>query len=228
MKGKLRTYITPVISLLLICSLVLFLADGTVFASAKRPKLNVKKLNMTMGSEFKLRIYNLKKKQKVTFVSSDSSVVSIENWSASGKQASIKAQGIGSATVKAIIRKGKKVVRRLKCNIKVSPSGVSIKFLKRTVHLQSGSRISLETIIKPNTSTEQPVFESDNPEVATVSSRGVVTALAPGTANITATLLSADLSAVCTIVVEAPEEASPTPRPKPQKLNDSPLGTQGY
>lgn len=196
MKRKLALLLTFVLfmsSLILPCS--------SSLAAAKKPKLNMKKLNMTVGNSFRLRVYNLKKKQKVTYTSSNTSVAIIKNTATRGKRASIKAQGIGSATITATVRKKKKVIRRLKCRVKVSPNGVCLKFFKRTVHMKVDTRFRVEPIIKPNTSTEEPIYESNNPQVATINSRGVITALAPGTANITATLLSSNQKAVCTIIV---------------------------
>ena len=156
---------------------------------------------MTTGSTFQLRVYNLKKKQKVTYTSSNEKVVSIGKVASRGKRATVKALSIGSATVTATVRKGKKVIRRLKCQVKVTPNAFSIKFPKRKIHLETGSRFRLKPIIKPNTSMEQPIFESDNPIVASVNSRGVVTAMTPGKATITATLLSSGLTATCNVEV---------------------------
>ena len=90
---------------------------SSVQAATKKPKLNIKKLNMTTGNSFQLRVYNLKKKQKVTYTSSNQEIISIGKVASRGKRATIKALSIGSATVNATVRKGKKVVRRLKCQI---------------------------------------------------------------------------------------------------------------
>ena len=171
-------------------------------ASAKKvqkPKLNIKKLNLTVGRDFQIRAYNLKKKQKITFSTSNANVVAIKNKSK--KRVTITAVSVGSATITGTVKKGKKIIRTLKCKVKVSPNAVSIKFLKRQVKVMVNHKRRLETIVKPNISQERPVFESDNPEVATVNSRGVVTAISPGTTTITATLLSCDVSTTCTVTV---------------------------
>lgn len=175
-------------------------SDSTVFA-AKKPKLNVKKLNMTVGSTFQIRLYNMKKKQKVTYASSDTDVVAIKADSFNKKRAMISALCVASSTVTATVRRGKRVVRTLKCKVKVSPSAVSIKFMKRQARVGVGRKMRLETIIKPNTSMERPVFESDDPNIATVNSRGLITGISPGTVTITATLLSCDISSTCIVTV---------------------------
>lgn len=175
-------------------------------AATRKPKLNIKKLNMTVGSDFCLRVYNLKKKHKVKYVSSNKKIISVTNRVQAGKSATLTALSPGSATVRATVKNGKKVVRLLKCTVKVTPNAFSIKFRKRKIHMMVSDRFHLDPIIKPNTSTEQPIFESDNPSVVSISSLGVATALAPGRATITATLLSTNQTATCTIEVSEPKE----------------------
>ncbi len=97
-------------------------------------------------------------------------------------------------------------MKRLKCRVKVTLNAVGIKFTKKNIRLETDEQIRLETIIKPSSSTEKPVFESDDTDVATVSSKGVVTAVSPGIVTITATLLSCNLTATCTVVVEDPDD----------------------
>lgn len=185
--------------------------------ATKKPKLNVKKLNMTLGNEFRLRVYNLKKKQTVTYTSSNAQTVSVNSTATKGKSATIKALTTGSATITATVRKGKKLVRKLKCTVKVAPVAFSIKFPKRTIRINLSDRFRLDPIIKPNTSTEQPIFESTNPAIASVSCHGIITAQAPGKTTITATLLSSGITATCTVEVRMPKEDQEEEEEKPSK-----------
>lgn len=197
------------LAFILIFSFAIGLLDGTVTeAAAKKPKLNIKKLEMTMNSTFNLRAYNLKKKQKVTYVSSNPDIATVEGKGKVGKKAVVTAISVGSCTINATVKKGKKVVRRLKCKLYVSPSAISIKFMRKKVTLRENNKLLLKTIIKPNSSLEQPIFESNDVEVATINSRGVVTAVGPGTATITATLLSTGQTATCTVTVREKREES--------------------
>mgnify|MGYP002516000758 FL=1 len=66
--------------------------------------------------------------------------------------------------------------------------------------MQKYKYISLIATVTPATTTDAVVWKSDNEEVATVSEKGVVTAVATGTANITAT--AGKYSATCAITVE--------------------------
>lgn len=196
------------VALLLVFSLVFssFFTGYDTQAASKKPKLNVKKLNTTVGASFQIRVYNMKKKYKVTYTSSKPSIASVKAVTANNKRANIQALAVGSTTVTATVRKGKKLVRTLKCKVKVSPSAIAIKFMLRKSKLYINQKMRLETIIKPNTSEEQPVFESEDPSIATVNSHGVVTGISPGTVTITATLLSCDLTASCTITVLPKDE----------------------
>ena len=63
---------TSLLVFVLLISMVL--PAGTSFAAGKKPKLNMKKLNMTVGSTFSLRVYNAKKRHKITFTSSKPSM----------------------------------------------------------------------------------------------------------------------------------------------------------
>ena len=188
--------------------------EKTVSAAAsQKPKLNIRKLEITLGDTFRLRIYNMKKKYKATFTSSNTDVVSVKNVKSAGKSAVLSANAIGSATITVVVKKGKRTIRQLKCKAKVSPNAVSIKFTHRVIRLHPFDQTQLDTIIKPATSTEQPVFESEDTEVATISSFGIVTANSPGITTITATLLSTNQTATCIVVVE--EEDSETDAPAP-------------
>ena len=190
------------LALILVLSFSLTLPPISLQAAVKKPKLNIKKLEMSVGDTFQLRIYNMKKKQKASFVSSDTNICSLEKNAAGKKRVKITANAVGSATIHVTIKKGQKTVRQLKCRVKISPNAVSIRFTKKLVTLNTAEQRQLEPIIKPVTSTEQPVFESDDTEVATVSCRGVVTALSPGITTIRATLLSTNQTAECKIVVK--------------------------
>lgn len=191
----------------------LLLSDSVAFAAPKKLKLNVKKLNLTVGSNYQLRVYNLKKNQKISFSSSNPKVVSLQTNTSTMKKVTVNALAIGNSTITATIKRVKKAPKILKCKVRVSPNAVGIKFMKRYVKIGINEKFRLETVVKPNTSLEHPIFESDNPNIATVNSRGIVTAIAPGKANITATLLSSNISTNCTITVLQEKEKEMKKKP---------------
>lgn len=73
---------------------------------------------------------------------------------------------------------------------------------KSSTSIDVGSTETLVTTIKPTNATNQNVsWASSNTGIATVSAGGMVTAIAPGTANITATTQSGGFAASCTVTV---------------------------
>lgn len=173
-------------------------------AAQNKLKLNVKKLDMTIDSNFQLRIYNKKKKQTADFVSSNPAIVSVESVSANTKNAVLRASGIGVSQITVTVTRKKRPPKILKCRVAVFPEAVSIKFMKKNVKLKPGRQFHTSVIIKPSASREQPIFESSDPNVASITPLGVITAVSPGTVTIRATLLSANLSTVCKVTVKPP------------------------
>ena len=76
------------------------------------------------------------------------------------------------------------------CTVTVSSKTVpvtSITLSKSTLELKKGEYYTLTAVVYPSNATNKSVnWSSDNSSVATVNSSGTVTAVAPGTANITA------------------------------------------
>lgn len=183
--------------------------------AAKKTKMNVKKLTLTKNDTYTLRVYNLKKKYSVKFVSADDSIVSVRE-NPNKKSAVITAVNLGTVQVRANVYNRKdKLVRSLKTNVKVTPFAVSIKFAQKKVKLALNDTTKLSVITKPRTSHEVPLFESSNPDVVTVNSKGIITAIAPGNAMITATLLSSGQKAECEVTVAAPPSPTPDSQPDP-------------
>lgn len=207
MKQKILFFI---LSFLLIFSFSVVSESAVGNCTSKKTKMNVKKLKLVKNETYTLRVYNLRKKQTVKFTSDNEDVIAVSTNPARPKNATITAVNIGSANVSATIynRNGKSV-RTLKTNVKVSPFAISIKFTDQKVKLNVSDVIKLPVIIKPNISQEIPLYESSDTDVVTVNSKGVITAVSPGNATITATLLSSGQKASCSIhVVPAPSDFS--------------------
>lgn len=208
------------LSVILVCSVFFLLPEKTGVCAAntaKKTKLNVRKLTLTKNDTYTLRVYNLKKKFTVQFVSDDESIASVGEDSARSKSAEITAVNVGKTTIRAhIFNRRAKLVRTLKTNIKVTPYAISIKFQQKKVKLNLNDAMKLPVLIKPSTSQEIPLYKSSNPDIVTVNSKGIITAIAPGNATITATLLSSGQKAVCTVSVISSPSPSPSPSVKPE------------
>ena len=88
----------------------------------------------------------------------------------------------------------------------VSVTGVSLN--ESSITLDVGGSKTLAATVTPKDATNKKVrWSSDNEAVATVSEDGVVTAVAGGTAVITATTHDGLFTATCTVTVNAPDAA---------------------
>ena len=195
---------------------VLFLGalePGSDAFAAKKNKyirMNVKSVTLSKNGMYKLRLYNTKKRQTIVFSSDNESIATVTSTT-QPKLAVVTAVNPGNTYVRATISNSRgRVVRTLKVKVKVTPYAVSVKFGRKKIYLNETKNTKLNTIIKPNISQEIPLYESSDTDVATVNSRGIVTAVAAGEAVITATLLSSGQSASCTVVVK-PEPVETVP-----------------
>lgn len=195
---------------------VLFLGalePGSDAFAAKKNKyirMNVKSVTLSKNGMYKLRLYNTKKRQTIVFSSDNESIATVTSTT-QPKLAVVTAVNPGNTYVRATISNSRgRVVRTLKVKVKVTPYAVSVKFGEKKIYLNETKNTKLNTIIKPNISQEIPLYESSDTDVATVNSRGIVTAVAAGEAVITATLLSSGQSASCTVVVK-PEPVETVP-----------------
>lgn len=195
---------------------VLFLGalePGSDAFAAKKNKyirMNVKSVTLSKNGMYKLRLYNTKKRQTIVFSSDNESIATVTSTT-QPKLAVVTAVNPGNTYVRATISNSRgRVVRTLKVKVKVTPYAVSVKFGKKKIYLNETKNTKLNTIIKPNISQEIPLYESSDTDVATVNSRGIVTAVAAGEAVITATLLPSGQSASCTVVVK-PEPVETVP-----------------
>lgn len=151
---------------------------------AKKIALNESKITMKYGTTYKWLTVAFTPKnttnKKLTWKSSNTKVAIVTS---SGK---IKAKGVGEATITVKSSNGKKDT------LKVTVSKYDIKTKKvklpskKTV--QEGDKVKLSLEFTPVNATNQKVkWESSDESVATVNSKGVVTAKKAGKATITAT-----------------------------------------
>ncbi len=115
----------------------------------------------------------------VTWKSSDESVATVSDGV-------VTAVGVGSADITATTANGKVAT----CKVTVHETVIevtSISMSKTVLSLTEGDKDTLTATVLPADATDASVeWSSDNEEVATVSESGVVVAVGPGTATITA------------------------------------------
>lgn len=154
-----------------------------VVAVKKTPvkKIEINTTNKTItlkkGKTLKLKIKQ--KAIKVTWKSSKPKVVKV---SSTGK---IKALKKGKATITVTAKDGSKIKDSVKVTVGTPVSKITITNANAIKNLNVGKTFKLTTSITPtNASTKKLAFTSSKKKIATVSSKGVIKGIAPGTAYI--------------------------------------------
>ena len=133
--------------------------------------------------------------KNVSWKSSNASVATVSD----GKVTAVKA---GSATITVTTEDGSKTAT---CSVTVSAkvytvTGVSIS--KTSAEIVVGNKLQLKATVNPSNATNKNVsWTSSNTSVATVNSRGEVSSLMPGSANIVVTTEDGRYTAICKIKV---------------------------
>ncbi|MBQ8964536.1 MAG: leucine-rich repeat protein [Clostridia bacterium] len=108
----------------------------------------------------------------------------------------VTARKVGSTTVTVKTHNGKKA--SLKVTVKKAPAKVTLD--PTTLELVAGETAALAVTLPKKTASFMLTWTSDNAEIATVDQTGVVTAVGPGTANITVKTFN-DKKASCAVTV---------------------------
>ncbi len=175
------------------------LANGSEYS--EEYYLNTTKASILTGDTLSLYVEGTSD-EEISFSSEDDSIVSIETTGENSCQCTGVA--VGSTVITVKVRK--KVLfftsstTTLRCNINVTPSAVSIRFKKRTYRINVGKSKKPKVVLRPSITSEKPTFTSSNTRIATVNSKGKVTARATGTVTITAALKNG-MQAQCKIIV---------------------------
>jgi uncharacterized protein YjdB len=110
----------------------------------------------------------------------------------------VNALSEGVATITVIAASNEYRIKT--CTVTVVPS-LEISLNVNSLGILTGTSRTLKATILPDNIVQDVIWTSDNDEVATIDG-GVVTAIAAGTANITATsVVSADRTATCVVTV---------------------------
>ncbi len=197
---KQRRFSKGIITLvfLLSVSLITLFANASTAYAAGTPKLNVKSKAIVKGKDYALKVYNLSETQTVTFTVEDEEIASVD------ESGVVTALSIGTTVVTVVIEDSEvseptaPVV--LECKITVGPPALFILFSRLEMEMSIGQRTMMSWMIAPLNTVELPKFSSSDPEVASVSAGGIVTAKSAGTAYIFAQLDNGHFGA-CRITV---------------------------
>ena len=132
------------------------------------------------------------------------------SWSSSNTAvATVSSDGLvtpkstGTATIIVRTKDGSNLTAQCVVTVKQLASSISLNKVSATLYLNQ--TLQLAATVSPSNATDKSVvWSSSNNSIATVSSTGLVTAIATGNATITATTADgSDLSATCVITVKA-------------------------
>lgn len=139
---------------------------------------------LPVGQTFKLK----------TQVLPEDAVIKTKKWTTSNakvatvKSGVITAVGNGTATIKATAKDGSGKYASYKVKVITLAKSVLVENPLKRTYLQKGESVTLQATVKPATTTNKSLtWTSENPAVATVSSKGVVKAVGNGTTSIKAT-----------------------------------------
>ena len=195
-RGFLRAGILVVMLLLLLMPV-----EASAARISKRSKTLLK------GQSFTLRVKGTS--QKAKWSSSKRSVARVNSAGV------VKAKKVGKAVITA--RVGNK---KYTCTVTVKQPVNSLKLNKTGIILKKGKSTTIKAKVKPRSaSNKQLVWKSSDSKIASVSSKGKVTARKAGSATITArTKDGSKLSASCVVLVQDPK--------KPMKLSQKTMKLQ--
>lgn len=167
--------------------------------TVKKIHLHTKKLTVDIGSKTSLR-YTLKPQNAASAVKCTSSKPKVAKVT---KKGVIRAKKAGTTIITVKAANGVSA----KCKVTVRPKAKKIKLNKTSVSLRAGQTQQLSAKIMPKKATKTTTWFSSNASVASVSRTGLVTAIRPGTAKITARTTSGK-KAVCVVTVQSSEKQS--------------------
>ena len=134
--------------------------------------------------------------KKVTWESEDPSIATVD------KNGVVKGKKVGTTYIVCTTNNSSKIAT-CKVTVKKGVLSKSIKLNKSKLTIDDGKSYTLKATFNPtNTTTKTCTWTSSNKEVVKVSSKGVITAVGPGTATITCKTKDTGKTAKCTVTVK--------------------------
>ncbi|MBQ8651962.1 MAG: Ig-like domain-containing protein [Alistipes sp.] len=132
--------------------------------------------------------------QKVVWSSSDDTIASVD------QEGLVTALKVGKVQITATAEEG---ALKAVCEVEVAAFVSGIKFDKNELELYNGDTYTLQATILPEDANNKTLsWSSSSPTIATVDENGMITAIAAGTATITATATDeSGITATCKVTV---------------------------
>jgi len=164
--------------------------------------LNKKSISLFVGDRETLFAYiepSNATNQNVTWKSGNTAVATVSTGGV------VTGVGVGTTTITVTAKDTTNGTKYDTCTVKVDPvpvTGVSLD--KTSISLFAGDTTTLSATITPSNATNKNVtWSSTNPDVAEVSTNGIVSAKKQGTTTITATTVDGNLKATCPVEVKS-------------------------
>lgn len=199
---KSKALMALIITAMVFTALGLSTDQASAASKAKKPtkitlKTTAKQVDVKGTVKVSVKSVKPSKASKaVTYKSSNKKIATVT------KNGTVKGKKAGTVTITATSKASKKVKAKIKIKVKnIKPSSISLNKSKATLSV-TGKTLALKATVKPAGVYNAGItYTSSDPKVATVSSKGVVTAKTPGTAKITAKTKENGKKAVCAITV---------------------------
>lgn len=154
----------------------------TVIEEVTEIKITPEQYKLGLGKTFVLKAEitnSMASNKDIEWSSSDESIVTVDQ---NGK---IRGVALGYATITAMALDGSDVEATCEVRVVTEVTGMTMNYTSIT--LIQGNTFQLDANIRPAEATyNTPAWESDNPDIAMVDDDGIVTAISPGTAWVTA------------------------------------------
>ncbi|MBQ6708907.1 MAG: Ig domain-containing protein, partial [Clostridia bacterium] len=186
------------ITALILTFVMMFSVSAVVSAAEKATslKITVAEINWPVGksSSFAPVVTPSGASKSFAWSSSNPKVATI---SQTGK---LTAVGAGTTTITCKTKDGSNLSTT--CKVNVYPKTTSVNITVDTINWPVGKSSSFAPVIKPSGAYKSLTWTSSNPDVATISQTGKLTAVGTGTAKITCkTKDGTNLSDFCTVIV---------------------------
>lgn len=154
----------------------------TVVEEITELKITPEQYKLGLGKTFQLKVEianSTASSQEIEWYSSDESVVEVD------KNGRIRGMSLGYATITAMALDGSDAEATCEVRVVTEVTGMTMNYTSIT--LIQGNTFQLEAAIRPaNATYNTAAWESDDSEIAMVDDDGIVTAISPGTAWVTA------------------------------------------
>lgn len=169
-----------VISFLLVLTMLFMsITIDTIDAAEKASSIKFDKTSYTVRKGEKLKLKVSSNKNKVVWKSSNEKVASVS------QNGIVTTKKVGKVTITATLKGTKK---KAKCYIRVGNAVKKVSVNKNKVTLTEKKKFTIKTTVLPSNAANKSVtYKSSNTSVATVSSKGVITAKKAGKAVIKVT-----------------------------------------